>query len=68
MRFKLREDVIVEFKNDIHQKDASNFLGISEKHLSQVLNRKAYASKPLAIAIAILNKYGNLEYFFEEVQ
>jgi len=68
MKYRLREDIIVEFKNNMHQKDAANYLGISEKHLSQVLNRKAYTSKPLAIAISILNKYGNLEYFFEEVQ
>lgn len=66
--YRLRSDVIVEFKNDITQKQVSNILGISETHISLVLNRKKNASKLLATSISLLNRYGNLDYFFEEVE
>lgn len=66
--YKLRENVTVDFKNDLHQKQVAEYLGITEKHLSEVLNRKANASKMLALNIALLNREGNLEKLFEEVK
>jgi predicted XRE-type DNA-binding protein len=66
--YRLRPDVTVEFKDNKHQKDVAEFLGISQKHLSLVLNRKVNASRMLALSIALLNREGNVEKLFEEVK
>lgn len=66
--YKLREDVVVEFKNKKSQKDVAEILGISETHLSLVLNGKKNASKMLAMNISMLNRYGSVDYFFEAVK
>jgi predicted XRE-type DNA-binding protein len=66
--YKLRPEVEIDFKNYENQKQVAEFLGISEKHLSEVLNRKANASKMLALSISLLNREGNLEKLFEEVK
>lgn len=66
--YKLRPEVEIDFKNYENQKQVAEFLGISEKHLSEVLNRKANASKMLALSISLLNREGNLEKLFKEVK
>ena len=66
--YRLRPDVTVEFKNYEHQKQVAEFLGITEEHLSRVLNRKVNASRMLALSIALLNREGNVEKLFEEVK
>lgn len=66
--YRLRPDVTVEFKDYEHQKQVAEFLGITEEHLSRVLNRKVNASRMLALSIALLNREGNVEKLFEEVK
>lgn len=66
--YRLKPDVIVDFKDYEHQKQVAEFLGISEEHLSKVLNRKNNVSRPLALSIALLNREGNVEKLFEEVK
>ena len=66
--YKLRQDVVIDFKDYEHQKEVAEFLGISEEHLSKVLNRKSNASRMLALNIALLNREGNVEKLFEEVK
>lgn len=66
--YRLRPDVTVEFKDYEHQKQVAEFLGITEEHLSRVLNRKVNASRMLALSISLLNREGNVEKLFEEVK
>ena len=66
--YRLKEDVVVEFKDKQSQKDVAELLGISETHLSLVLNGKKNASKMLAMSISTLNRYGSVDYFFEAIK
>lgn len=66
MRYKLREDVDVDFVN---QRKIAERLGIHEVTLSDILNRKKTTNKPTAVYIVILNggTEKDLEKYFEKV-
>ena len=66
--YRIKKDIIVEFKNDMHQKQVADYLGISETHLSLVLSGKSNASRILALNISLLNREGELENLFDEVK
>ena len=66
MRYKLREDIDVDFVN---QRKIAERLGIHEVTLSDILNRKKTTNKPTAVYIVILNggTEKDLEKYFEKV-
>ena len=65
--YKIRRDIELTL-NDQTQRVVAEVLGISEKHLSQVLTGKVNCSKMLAMHISAINRKGNVDYFFEEVK
>lgn len=67
MRYKLREDIEVDFSN---QRKIAKRLGIHEVTLSDILNRKKTTNKPTAVYIVILNggKEKDLNKFFDLIE
>lgn len=67
MRYKLRDDIEVDFDN---QRRIAKRIGISEVTLCNILNKKATTSKPVAFFIVYLNggTYEEIDNYFELVK
>lgn len=67
MRYKLRDDINVDFMN---QKRIAQRIGIHEVSLCNILKRKTTTNKPTAVYIVLVNggTEDDLDKYFEKVE